>query len=424
MFTENNSPDRDVELYVSTSEPGGAFVTVTSPGWTNPRVDERIAVSPGQQTRVVVSRNLIAVGTEISTKGIKISSSAVVSVTAFNRQNSNCDGFLVYPTEALGTAYFAVTSPFNAQIGVVSPRDGTMVEITFPNVPTVSVTIERTQYGPGSTFRTTLNQHETLQIQDSSGSDLTGTLIRASQPIAVFSGNSYTFIGGNNVLDHTVEQMPPVSAWGTDYIVFPTPSTEQGGVIKIVAAEANTDVQVFTSTVLQRTLRTPGDSVEVDFRKDEFCRVLAQKPVLVVHLAKSGGNFPSEPAMAVIPPRAQYLPSYNPNVPPTESGLFDHYFFLISNFNQISSLLLDNAPMDSRSWIPLASETDGTAVRTLTVQPGYHNVRSTGNFPIGLYQYGYVDTGCAYLYSAGQCLDTINSVVSKMLFLSSFFRGC
>ena len=52
MFMENNTPDRDVELFITTSDPSGAFVTITAPGWTNPSVDERIRVSFQQLSRV------------------------------------------------------------------------------------------------------------------------------------------------------------------------------------------------------------------------------------------------------------------------------------------------------------------------------------------------------------------------------------
>ena len=410
MFMENNSPDRDAELYITTSNPNGTFVTVTSPGWTNPSIDERINVTSQRQSKVVINRNLITVGTGISRKAIKISSSAEISVTAFHRQGSNCDGFVVYPINALGTAYMAVSVSLNAQIGIVSPEDSITVELTFPSITSVSINIEGTQYGPGSTFRTVLNQYQTLQIQDNSGSDLTGTLVRSNRPIAMFSGNSYTYIGNTAFVDHLVEQLPPVSTWGTDFIVVPTPNTDTGGNIKVVASQANTNVQIFRSTVVQRILFSAGDSFAVQFTNAEFTWITATKPVLVVQLSRSGGSVPSEPAMTVIPPKSQYLTSYTASVPPLETGLFQNHIFLISTFNQVPGIIYDGTPVGSGKWVAVASATDGTAVRRLSVTPGLHTI--TNNAPLGVYQYGYVDTGCSYLYPTGQCLDAINSVVS------------
>ncbi len=420
MFMQNGSPDRDVEIFVTTSVPSGAYVTVTTPATTNPTVDQRVNAPAQQLTRIIISRNIIAVGSERSNKGIRISSSAEITVTAFNRQDSNCDGFRVFPTRALGTAYIAVTAPLNPQIGIVSPGDNIAVEITFPSSATISVNLEGTQYRAGSTFSTTLNECETLQIQDSSGgaADLTGTLITSSEPVAVFSGNSITYIGTQNqILDHTMEQLPPVSTWGTDFIFFPTPNTDLGGVIKIVASQPSTTVQVYTSTVLQRSLVRPGDFIEVEFKRDEYSRVSSQNPVLVVHFSLSGGSVPSEPAMTVIPPREQYLPSYQLAVPNVQTGLFQNYLFLTTRFTEVPNLLIDNVRVDATAWIPVASTSDGTAVKRVSVPSGFHSVRSSNNALVGVYQYGYVDSGCAYEYSAGQCLDVINSVVSKISFV-------
>ena len=413
MFMENNTPDRDVELFITTRDPSGAFVTITAPGWTHPPVDERIRVSFQQLSRAVLNRNLIAVGNELSTKGIKVTSSAGISVTAFHRQGSSCDGFTVFPVNALGNAYMAVTAPLNAQIGIVSPGNNIVVEVTFPNVALLSIYIEGTQYGPGSTFRTVLNEYESLQIQDTSGVDLTGTLVRSSQPIALFSGNSNTYMGSSTFMDHTVEQLPPVSTWGSDFIVVPTPNTDTGGNIKIVASEANTNIQIFTTPIIQQLLYNAGDNFEFEFERNEYVRITSTGPILVVQLSRSGGSAPSEPAMTVIPPRNQYLSSYSLSVQPIETGLFQNYLFLIATFNQIPSIFVDGRPVGSADWVPITSTTDGTTVRRLTVTSGPHSIRNVNKGLVGAYQYGFVDTGCSYLYSTGQCLDTINSVVGS-----------
>ena len=412
---ENNIPDRDVELFITTGDSNGAQVTIASPGWTNPSVDERISVSFQQLSRVVINKNLIAVGNELSTKGIKVTSSAGISVTAFHRQGSSCDGFAAFPVNALGNTYMAVTAPFNAQIGIVSPGNNIAVEVTFPNVASLSIYIEGTEYGPGSTFRTVLNSYETLQIQDTSGVDLTGTLVRSSQPIALFSGNSYTYLGSSSFMDHTVEQLPPVSTWGSDFIVVPTSNTDTGGNIKIVAAEANTNIQIFITPIIQRSLYNAGDNFEFQFERNEYVRITSTRPILVVQLSRSGGSYPSEPAMTVIPPRNQYLSSYSVSVPPVRTGLFQNYLFLIATLNQIPSIFFDGRPVGSADWVPVTSTTDGTTVRRLTVTSGSHSIRNVNKGLVGAYQYGFVDTGCSYLYSTGQCLDTINSVVSSHL---------
>ena len=152
---------------------------------------------------------------------------------------------------------------------------------------------------------------------------------------------------------------------------------------------------------------------EFEFERNEYVRITSTGPILVVQLSRSGGSAPSEPAMTVIAPRNQYLSSYSLNVPPIETGLFQNYLFLIATFNQIPSIFVDGRPVGSADWVPITSTTDGTTVRRLTVTSGPHSIRNVNKGLVGAYQYGFVDTGCSYLYSTGQCLDTINSVVGS-----------
>ena len=59
-----------------------------------------------------------------------------------------------------------------------------------------------------------------ILFQIRSDEDLTGTYIRSNFPIAVFAGNEFTAIGVDRMGDHLVEQMIPITAWGTEYIMM------------------------------------------------------------------------------------------------------------------------------------------------------------------------------------------------------------
>ena len=92
-------------------------------------------------------------------------------------------------------------------------------------------------------LQVTLNQYEAMQILDQS--DLTGTIITSSQPVAVFSGNKNTYVGSNsNNIDMLVEQMIPAKAWGYTFALVPAPGNNVGEEIKVVAREPNTIIQV------------------------------------------------------------------------------------------------------------------------------------------------------------------------------------
>ncbi len=56
--------------------------------------------------------------------------------------------------------------------------------------------------------------------------DLTGTKINSSQPIAVFSGHQRATIPNPSDLvsrDHLVEELPPIPTWGGSAFVTPYP---------------------------------------------------------------------------------------------------------------------------------------------------------------------------------------------------------
>jgi len=53
--------------------------------------------------------------------------------------------------------------------------------------------------------------------------DLTGTLVKSTQRVAVFSGNIRTAVGIGTSRDHLVAMIPPVESWGTSYCTVPIP---------------------------------------------------------------------------------------------------------------------------------------------------------------------------------------------------------
>ena len=61
----------------------------------------------------------------------------------------------------------------------------------------------------------------------------------------IFAGNVRTFVTYDGIAtrgsrDHLVEQLPPVSTYGTKFAMMTTPGRSVGDVYKIVCAENNT----------------------------------------------------------------------------------------------------------------------------------------------------------------------------------------
>ncbi len=99
----------------------------------------------------------------------------------------------------------------------------------------------------GATCQLTLAQHDVVQLVTSENGysvvdtatvagvdirtfpnvDLTGTLVAASQPVAVFSGSDWShFPGTMNQRDHAEEQLPPYEAWGRTFVAAHVQSSQ------------------------------------------------------------------------------------------------------------------------------------------------------------------------------------------------------
>ena len=126
---------------------------------------------------------------------ILVTSTQPISVAAYNRAGTSCGGFLVLPVTGLGRAYHVIgwndPSEF-VQMGVAALNDNTTVHVTFAPEPQLEVLFEGVRYRQRDTLTVTLDAHETLQIQEFNGNDISGTRVISNQPVAVFSGNFHT----------------------------------------------------------------------------------------------------------------------------------------------------------------------------------------------------------------------------------------
>lgn len=65
-------------------------------------------------------------------------------------------------------------------------------------------------------------------------SDLTGTHIISSAPVAVFAGTTWTSVGHVIMGDHMIEQVPPTSTWGGEFVVIPVANRTSGDVVRVL----------------------------------------------------------------------------------------------------------------------------------------------------------------------------------------------
>ncbi|MDD9933665.1 MAG: putative Ig domain-containing protein, partial [Myxococcales bacterium] len=293
----------------------------------------------------------------IEDKGIEVTADAPVTVKGLNFIKGSTDGFLALPTDKLGTEYIvsafhaergrSFETPQSSQMVVVATQDGTRVTV----IPSADLAPGPALPGgarKGRAVSFTLGNLQTLQLTakyqgDRFFTDLTGTTVDASAPVAVFGGNTCTIFGGvASACDHMHDPMPPLSQLGEHFVIAPPRWDEEGQHYRVTASADDTDVWVDSIHVatLQRgqvkQLRQAGDSPH---------EVTASAPVLVTQhrVAPAAGD----PDAALVAPIDQYLPKVlvvTPEPMDTSSGpyAFDgNYLAIVAEAAHVGGVRVD-----------------------------------------------------------------------------------
>jgi len=158
---------------------------------------------------------------------------------------------------------------------------------------------------PGRTYQFTLKQYQVLNLDtDQHFGDLTGTIIQADHAVAVYAGNMCetvpleTCVNGRctyepqykacttnsdcplvMACDHLEQQLFPLKAAGTEYVV--TKTWARGiapDLVRVVALKDGTTVQ-FSPPVVQAHMLNKGQLFDFEIKSD--IRITADKPIMV-----------------------------------------------------------------------------------------------------------------------------------------------
>lgn len=202
------------------------------------------------------------------------------------------EGYLAIPDSDLGSEYFVSTycrSDDICQLAITPKRKHTRVCLQFRD--TVNDVIddikdysncnvsEKDNVTQWTQITCRLQERDVLYIK--SKADLTGTFISANNKIAVFAGSQTSrdvFLKGTYLL---IEQLPPTSNWGTEFVVVPS-SNEAGDIIKIVAQADNTEIYITGFSPFIIPQRSQAFEKRID--KGWNCMIKASKPVLVMQI--------------------------------------------------------------------------------------------------------------------------------------------
>ena len=402
-----------LELYVTTAEKRDVHVKITSPKWSQPPISKTITVKAGQVVRVKIDDAFRMKGSVKSSKAILVDSDGDISVYGGNKEDYSNDVFCGIPVDALGNEYYAMCyGPAfrKTEIGVAATEDGTIVKVTLPKSPNMTVTFGGKTYHGGEKITIPLDKYENFQLQ--SIGDLTGAHIESNHPISAYSGNIKTNIGSGKWQDHLVEQLTPVDTWGKRFVTAPIPKRTTGDYFRIVASEDNTVINI--AGMPSFTLAKAGDWKQVTLPSNSYKSINATKPVFMAQfvLSQLNAQEPADPSMMIIPPYELFNAGYTfatPEYSHTEYFHYENEVLLVIKSDKKDGLLLDGLPLPKGTkWHPIeGTNLVGTYV---DIPKGSHTVKhkdSTTIFGSYLYGHAYHES---YAFPTGMRLAKINAV--------------
>ena len=321
-WLQNSGNPIILEIYISADDTTNGVLEIPLQSNFAP---VEFTVLPGITTRLEVPSELAeAFGSKIlNDQGLHITTDNEVSVYAMNKRQYSADVAVILPVISLSNNYIVMAhwedgnrnsnDNSDSEFLIVATEDDTEIEIT------PSVNIE----GGGSAgvpFTIIMDRGQTYQVQ--ARADLTGTTIVGKNNsagecsnFAVYAGNQYTKVGRCNHPDghdHLYAQMYPIKTWGTEYTIVDYETRIGGDVVKVLASEDNTSVNVQGQTFVINS----GNFLS--FRLEGVNVITSDKPIAVGQFSRSQGcdGTRGDPFFIMISPDQQLLKSITFNAPP------------------------------------------------------------------------------------------------------------
>ncbi|WP_051786042.1 IgGFc-binding protein [Endozoicomonas numazuensis] len=335
----------------------------------------------------------------ISNLGVRVTSDVKVAVYGLNQRRYTTDAFYGLSIDTLGTEYsilsyrgYSGNAP--SEFSVTGIYDGTVVTIT----PILSA------HGrlAGEPFTMTLDANEVFLFNDPGNGDLTGTLIKSSTPVAVFSGAECAYVPvTKSACDHLVEMLPPVSTWGKSFLTVPLATRRSGDVFRILASSDNTEVKI-NGEVIETLAK--GKFVEKVLSTRSV--IESSEPVLVAQYSQgqSSDGVISDPFMMLVPPAEQFLKSYTFASLEEKLGFVNNYVNVVVPKDNTNSIVLDGEAIAPDKFEDIGNS--GFSGAQIKVSEGSHTISSPNPFGIYVYGFGSYDS---YGYPGGMNFDLINS---------------
>ncbi|MBH23094.1 MAG: hypothetical protein CMH57_01275 [Myxococcales bacterium] len=388
---------------VVVSNPSDQEATVNITTMADITLDPSSFTVPPGDVAVYTFPRLDVDGTGITNHSFYLESSWPVVAYQFNPLNNegvfSNDASLLLPAESLGTEYIVLswpTTPIPEALGLPPQHGYFTIAATSPGTTDVTVTLSA-NVGSGSnvpfmeagtTHEFTLRQFQVLNLEaDGSNlfpiNDLSGSIIRASKPIAVFGGHEEAVVGDGCCAEHLEQQLFPTSIWGVRYLAAQAePRGGASDVWRVVAAVDNTQVETIppqpgaASFTLNR-----GEWIEID--SGESFEIVSDLPIMVGQYLKSQEATPNvtgDPAFILAVPIEQFRDEYTVLTP---EGYTSNWMTLVRRAD--TPVLLDGQMVSDAFFVSFGS--GDWEYAWVPVEEGPHTVESASPFSLSAYGY-------------------------------------
>ena len=225
-------------------------------------------------------------GSELANKTIMISSAHDFTLQVFSQSEHHTEGFIAIPLDDLRGPHttpilyeYSVTT-YCADSGIcqmgVSALNGATVKFTFPNhLNDIVFCIGKSFFRSSRDSVLKLSRYDAVQIETTQ--DLTGTRISSNSPIGVYVGSRN--LSNDGIASHTLEQLPTISQWGTEYGVANKAQFELWDIVIVtarVAQRTTVEMSGFGTFIVDGQEKLTRRLV-----RDEYTMIKADKPIQV-----------------------------------------------------------------------------------------------------------------------------------------------
>jgi hypothetical protein len=372
-----------------------AAATATTGEVTFNGVVTPFSVSTGGEVVITLDPAVVLTSNElVETKGIHVTALSPISVHVVSESAYSADGYLALPTAGLGTSYYvmayASTSQPGSEFAVVATQNNTTVTIT-PKAAglTKPANVE---------FTILLNSGETYQFKNPAYADMTGTLVTADKPIAVFSGHRFANVpSGTPWGDYLVEQLPDVSIWGKTHhtSLF---SGRSRYTVRVMASQNNT---TFTTIPADKAgmIGTLNAGQFADVEMTGVGEFVSNSPVLVAQFMRGYADDTAakgDPSMVIVTPVEQAMTDSTFGVHGL-AGTTWVYMNIVTETTALANLMLDHVAVNTTLFTPVGGASS-YSTGTIPVTPGAHTLQGSVPYSAVVYDYGIAGNAVSYAY--------------------------